>query len=112
MAKAALAGCIIQEDEVETRLDQISTSCIDESICLDVCRKYFPLDAWLVVEEVVKVIKEDPTWHCERCTLQIEDKTQPPIMCNSCLTWFHFTCLCLKRSPKSKIVVLSHMFFN
>ena len=35
VAKAALAGCIIQEDEVETRPDQISTSCIDESICLE-----------------------------------------------------------------------------
>ena len=112
MAKAALAGCIIQEDEVETRPDQISTSCIDESICLDVCRKYFSLDAWLVVEEVVKVIKEDPTWFCGRCTLQIEDKTQPSIMCNSCLTWFHFTCLCLKRSPKSKLWFCRTCFCN
>ena len=60
MAKATLAGCIIQEDEVETGPDQISTSCI--------------------VEEVVKLINEDPAWHCGRCTLQIEDKTQPSII--------------------------------
>lgn len=102
VAKAALAGHIIQEDEVETRPDQISTSCIDEAICLDVCRKYFSLDAWLIVKDVVKEIEQNPTWHCGRCTLQIEDETQSSIMCSSCLTWFHFTCLCLKQFPKSK----------
>ena len=41
IAKDAIDGSrIIEEDDVEMRPEMVSSSCTDENVCLDMCRKY------------------------------------------------------------------------
>ena len=43
----ALEGSLIEEEDVEFRLNCISSACMDENVCLESIRLYFTLDAWL-----------------------------------------------------------------
>lgn len=97
---AAMNGQLISEEEVEVRPEKVSVSCLDENVCLASCQKYFTADAWLAVLQVVELIKKNPTYYCGRCTQAILDQMQCLIVCDCCLTWFHFACVCLKQSPK------------
>ncbi len=105
MVEAALTGQIIQEEEVEVRPKRVPSTCLDERVCLESCRKYFTDDAWKVVQSVVAVLSKNTTWHCGRCTQPISDETEDSIACDCCLMWFHFKCVGLKQSPKSKVWV-------
>ena len=103
-AQAALSGeIIIEEEDVEVKPERVPASCLDENVCLESCRKYFTQDAWNAVQAVVEVIRKKPIWYCGRCTCQIKDETQSSVICESCLTWFHFSCLSLKQPPKAKM---------
>ena len=102
VAEAAIAGKIIEE-EVEIKPERVPASCLDENVCLQSCRKYFAQDAWKAVQGVVKILQKNPIWNCGRCTHQIIDETQSSVVCENCLTWYHFTCLSLKQPPKSKV---------
>ena len=67
---------------------------------LESCRKYFTQDAWNVLQALVKVIRKRPSWYCGRqCTCQTKDETQSSVICESCLTWFYFSCLSLRQPP-------------
>lgn len=104
IAKEATDGTrIIDEEDIEMRPEMISSSCTDENVCLDMCRKYCTREAWGAIKSVVSVIRDNPTWYCGRCTLEIIDDEQCSIVCDSCLVWYHFACVGLKKSPKSRI---------
>ena len=75
----------------------------DENTCLDACRKYCTRDAWEAINTVISVIHDNPTWHCGRYTLEIIDDEQSSIVCDSCLVWYHFACVGLKKSLKSRV---------
>ena len=100
VASRALNGDVIEEDQVEVRPEKVCASCLDENVCLKICRKYFTHDAWLAVEDVVGRLKDNPLWYCGRCGKPIDDDTESSIICDSCLTWFHFSCLNMKKQPK------------
>ena len=69
IAKDAIDGSrIIEEDDVEMRPEMVSSSCTDEYVCLDMCRKYCTREAWAAINSVVSVIQANPTWYCGRCT--------------------------------------------
>ena len=103
VVNAALSGIIIEEEQVEVKPEKVPASCLDENVCLESCRKYFTQDAWNNLQAVVKVIRKRPVWYCGRCTHRIKDETQSSVICESCLTWFHFLCLGLKQPPKAKM---------
>ena len=42
---------IIEEDEVEIKPEKVTPACLEPQVCLDVCKKYFTKDTWLVVQE-------------------------------------------------------------
>ena len=70
-ASAEAAVChkiIIEEDVVEIRPEKVTPACLEPQVCVDVCRKYFTKDAWLVVKDVISTIKRDPKWYCGRCS--------------------------------------------
>ena len=73
MAAAAIKGKIIEEDEVEVRPEKVATSCLDENVCLESCRKYCSADAWMVITSVVDVIRSNPVYYCGMCTNPISD---------------------------------------
>ena len=103
MANDAISGMMIDEDQVEVRPEKISASCLDENVCLESCRKYFSEDAWMAVVNLMDTIRKKPVWYCGRCTNPISDESESSVVCDCCLSWYHFKCLNLKQSPKSKL---------
>ena len=103
VAAAAIGGKIIDETEVEVRPEKVPTSCLDENVCLESCRKYCSVDAWNLIKSVVEIIRNNPVYYCGRCTNPISDETQSSIVCECCLNWYHFSCLNMKQSPKAKV---------
>ena len=89
IAKDAIDGSrIIEEDDVEMRPEMVSSSCTDENVYLDMCRKYCTWEAWATINSVVSIIQANPTWYCGRCTREIIDDEQNSIVCESCLVWY------------------------
>ena len=93
---------LIEEHEVEIRPECIPSSCLDENVYLPSIQKYFSEDAWLAVTNVVEIVKKNTSWYCGACSKAINDETEDSIHCESCLYWFHFTCVAIKTAPKKK----------
>ena len=91
---------LIEEEEVECRPEKIPNTIVDENVDVYLVRKYFSSDAWLVVEDVIKRKSKAIVWVCQVCQKDLH--TQPSIICDSCLTWYHFKCVSLAKQPKSK----------
>ena len=98
--KAVRDRGLIEEDEVECRPEKVPNAVVDENMDVYLVRKYFSSDAWLVVEDVVKRKSMTITWICHLCHQDLH--SQPSIICDSCLTWYHFKCVSLAKQPRSK----------
>ena len=94
---------MIDEDMVEVRPEKVNVSCLDENVCLLSCRKYCTNEAWMAIQSVVAVLRDNPVWYCGRCTKPINDDSESSIICDSCLTWYHFQCANISTNPKRKI---------
>ena len=101
-ASAEAAVCHKNIIEVEIRPEKVTPACLEPQVCVDVCRKYFTKYAWLVVKDVISIIKRDPKWYCGRCSKQNDD-IESSIQCDSCLLWFHFECIGIHTKPKYKV---------
>ena len=101
IAKSAMEGKLIEEEEVETRPEHVSASCLDKNVCLRNVQKYFTHDGWKALLHVVEAVKRETVWYCGRCTNVINDDEEDSIVCESCLVWFHFRCTGLKKAPKA-----------
>ena len=99
---ALLRKGLIEEDQVEIMPERVMASCLDENVCLSSCGKYFTSDAWLALEGVVTAIATNPYYFCGRCTNPINDDTENSILCDSCLIWYHYRCVNIKKQHKSK----------
>lgn len=102
IANAALAGNIVQQQELNLTSELVPASILDDNVCIESCRKYFSHNAWAAIQRVVDEVRNHPVWYCGRCKLPIHDEEESSIMCNCCLCWFHFTCMSFERAPKSK----------
>ena len=78
---------LIEEEEVETRPEQVLASCLDENVCIGSTQKYFTPDAWTAVVHVTEpeLVKDHAVWYCGTCTRSITDETEDSIVCESCL---------------------------
>ena len=101
-ALEAITGRKITEDQVETIPENVNNACIDESVCIQTIKRFFTEDAWQMVLAILKIKQEGCTYFCPVCQLEIDDYTDDSIHCNSCLSWIHFRCTGLKKSPKKK----------
>ena len=68
------------------------------NVCINTVKKYFTMDAWVLVENVVSVIKRRREWDCVTCCSSLS--AFESIACVSCLDWFHLKCVGLKAAPK------------
>ena len=93
---------LIQEEDVEIKPERIPASCLDENVCIQSVQKYFSEDAWAAVLQVIEVVGKNPVWFCGACSKAIDDENENSIVCDSCLSWFHFTCTGIKKNPKKK----------
>ena len=57
-ADAAVCKKIIIEEVLEVRPEKGTPPCLKPQVCVDVCRKCFNKDAWLVLKDVISTIKE------------------------------------------------------
>ncbi len=90
---------LIEEEEVECRPEKIPCSVLDENVDVCLVRQYFSSDAWKLVEEVMKN-KAKNVWVCTTCQNDLHSKQS--IICESCLMWYHFSCVGLTKQPKLK----------
>ena len=93
---------LVEEDQVKIIPERVAVSCLDENVCLSSCQKYFTSDAWLALEGVVAAMATNPCYLYERCTNPINDDTENSILCDSCLIWYHYRSVYIKKQPKSK----------
>ena len=56
IANSAMEGKLIEE-EVETRPEHVSTSCLDENVCIRNIQKYFTYDGWEALTHVMEAVK-------------------------------------------------------
>ena len=49
---------VVEKADVEIRPEKISSSCLDENVCINSIQKYFSADAWTAVEQVLEVVKK------------------------------------------------------
>ena len=59
---------LIDEIHIETKPEKLTAACIDENVCLEVCKKYYTRNGWLALKDVVKTIKSNPIYYCGSCT--------------------------------------------
>ena len=100
VATTAIENGKLIEEEVECRPEKIPCSVLDETIDVYLIRQYFTNDAWMLVEQVIEKKREMKVWLCNICQkdLYIEES----IVCESCLLWYHFPCVGIKKQPKKK----------
>ena len=95
---------LVEEEDVMVLPERIPASCLDKNVCIQSVQKYFSEDAWAAVLQVVEVVRS-AVWFCGACSKEINDETENSIMCDSCLSWFHFPCVTIK-DTKNKNMVL------
>ena len=61
VVESALAGKLIEKQEVETR-PECTSSCLDENICPGSIQKYFTHDGWATLLHGVEAVKKTPVW--------------------------------------------------
>ena len=98
--KAMKHDQLIYEEDVECRPEKLSDAVIDKNVDICLVRKFFSEDAWKLVSSVVKTKKNNMTWKCNSCCNDLH--SEPSIICDGCLLWFHFRCMSLTNAPKAK----------
>ena len=61
VANKAMQSSILIE---EARLECIPMKCLDENVCVNMVKKYFTIDAWMVVQNVMEVMQTRRKWDC------------------------------------------------
>ncbi|XP_038062975.1 uncharacterized protein LOC119733644 [Patiria miniata] len=98
--EAISRGRIIQENEVESIPEKVPMECLDENVAINTVRKFFSYDAWILVTQVLKVLKTKGVWLCSTCNDELAKSTS--VCCEACLSWFHIKCIGLNDPPKKK----------
>ena len=91
---------LIEEEEVETRPEKLADGLIDENVDINLVRRFFTADAWLLVEQSMECMKKSRRYVCEVCFRDLDE--QESIACDLCLKWAHLACVGLTKSPKRK----------
>ena len=50
------------EEEVETRPEHVSASCLDENVCIRNIQKYFTYDGREALTHIVEAVKRQTVW--------------------------------------------------
>lgn len=91
---------LIEEQNVEVRPEKLPDAILDENVDIHLIRKFFSVDAWLLITEVVKQKQEKPVYICKYCLHNLEEA--PSVVCDHCLSWYHLKCVGFKNEPKLK----------
>lgn len=83
------------------RPEQLPDAVLDENIDVNLIRRFFTNDAWLLVMDVVEQKQANPVFVCKDCYHDLGKALS--IVCDHCLTWHHLKCVGLTNAPKSKL---------
>ena len=88
-----------KEEKVEQRPEFISSSCLDQNVCIETVRQFFTEDAWVALKAVVEVKRKIRRWVCHRCLQEASGET---VACDSYLEWFHWDCVGFSKDYKAR----------
>ena len=81
-----LKGKTVTEDMVEVIPEKVDNACINECICLTGIKRFFTIDAWRMVMDIIALKDEKCEYYCPVCKHETRDSS---INCNACLQWLH-----------------------
>eukprot|EP00794_Sanderia_malayensis_P013540 gene13540-14944_t len=101
IAKDALKGIIISPERIQTNVHNIP-DLVRDSNAVDINRieRYFSDDAWMILLDVVTK-KRNCKWICPTCSKKLKN-SEDCVCCERCLSWFHFTCVSIRKKTKAK----------
>lgn len=99
VCEAALKGRLIEENEVECKPENVPNAVLDENVNLAIVKKYFTSEAWILVDQIQNLKRQNVSWTCHHCGHNLDEKS---VCCEGCLHWYHFKCVGLIRKPKMK----------
>ncbi len=59
---------LAEEEDVEVKPEKLPHAVLDENVDVNLIRRFFSQDAWLLVEEVVKQKGNNPVYTCRYCS--------------------------------------------
>ena len=86
---------LIEENEMETRPERVPMKCLNENVSLIGMKQYFSLDAWKVIENVVKRLNENGIWSSFICKIAVNSSNS--VCCDDCLNWYQLKCVGLRQ---------------
>ena len=98
MVAAIKGNCLIEEEHVESKPEKLPDGVLDENADIHLIRRFFMHDAWLLLTNVVKQKRENPSFTCKSCYHDLDE--QLSLVCEHCLSWYHMKCVGLKQEPK------------
>ncbi|KAF0757573.1 Uncharacterized protein FWK35_00008754 [Aphis craccivora] len=59
---------LISEKDIECIPEKVSNAIIDDTIAIGEIKQYFTADGWTVVQQIIKMKKQNSTWLCPVCS--------------------------------------------
>ena len=81
--------------------EKVPKKILDDIVNIYRVKKYFSLDGWKKMSNILQTVEEESFWECPTCRRILDDK-KPQIGCDACLEWFHLECIGKSRAPKAK----------
>ena len=70
IAKQALTGTLIEEEDIDCRPERVTNAVIDENVDIYIVRRFFTLDAWKLIEDLQLSKRNINQWPCKSCSLR------------------------------------------
>lgn len=91
---------LLDEVNVEVHPENIPDAVLDENVDIHLIRRFFTVDGWHLLTEVVQQKRNKPVFICRTCSHNLDESSS--IVCDHCLLWSHLKCVGLKDRPKTK----------
>ena len=93
----ALTGTTLTEIHIKKKR-HVSDAFRDHNIDVHRIKDYFSKSGWKKLLEMIQEKKKND-WACSVCSLALDNEQ---VGCDSCLEWYHFSCVGLSKQPKTK----------
>ena len=74
---------LIEEEQVEVQPEFLPDAPMDENVYVSLIRRFVSNDAWLLVQEVVNLKKQNDVYLCKHCSHDVHESAS--LACDHCL---------------------------
>lgn len=92
---------LIDEEDLEERVEKIPKKILEETINVFRVKKYFTNSAWKKMQILQKRVAKEKSWDCNTCH-RVLKKHEKAVGCDACLEWYHVKCTGKSEPPKAK----------